>query len=380
MKKNILLLCFIFCINLYSQIDSNSLFALPKATTLEIKGISSPLEGSLVYSSTDRHIYKYTGSVWVPFDGSETNIIAGDNINITGTGTTSDPYIINAVPATLVLNPDGTYTFSNGVDPDVIITRGGAGHAPIVSQSNATGNCNDFQTNETRDIIITGDFFDGSSVVTISGQVVNSIIVNSVNQIIANVTAGTVSGSYDIQVTTGAGTGTLANGFVIKTGLISHNYATGDITLSSRMSYIAGNLDRTSGNSWNEQGYSLIYGIPLGNEGHLNFTAGGGINRYRMIGLNSDPASNSHYNSLDYAIYLTGYRLNIYENGIHRGDYGTYTFGDQFEINVNCNGIVTYKKNGTVFYTSSVAVSSILYLDSSFYSFNAEVYNISISY
>ncbi|WP_103068346.1 hypothetical protein [Aquimarina sediminis] len=381
-SKNILILFFIFTFNFYGQIDANALFVLPKATTAEINGISTPNEGSMVYNSDDGFIYKYTSSAWELInDGSETNIVAGDNIVITGTGTASDPYSITSIPATLTQNADGTYTFSNGVDPDVIITPGSSGSTPIVSQSNATGSCtNQFETNETKDVVIQGDFFDGSASVTIAGQTVNSVTVNSVNQITANVTSGTTPGDYDIQVTTTAGTGTLPNGFSIKTALVTYNYAAGDIVLSNQMSYVTGTLDRTAGAGWNQQGYSTVYQINLGAEGHLNFTSGPN-NRYRMIGLNSDPATNASYASIDYAIYLVSNgRVYVFENGANRGYKTTYVAGDQFEVNVSCEGVVSYLKNGSTFYTSTVSPSGALYLDTSFYNSLANISNISITY
>ncbi|MEX0273218.1 MAG: hypothetical protein AB3N16_02460, partial [Flavobacteriaceae bacterium] len=281
----------------------------------------------------------------------------------------------------LIDNNDGSYTFSNGVDPDITFTPGGGASAPIVSQSDATGSCaNQFQANETRDVIIQGDYFDGSSNVTISGQTVNSVTVNSATQITANVTAGNTTGDYDIQVTTDGGTGTLPNGFSIKAALTTNNYNSGDITLSNQMSYNSGTLTRTAGAGWNQQGYSTLYGIPAGKEGRLNFTSGPN-NRYRMIGLNSDPASNASYTSIDYAVYLAANRyIYVYENGSYRGRFGTYVSGDNFEVNVNCDGTVTYAKNGSVFYTSTITAGNTLYLDSSFYQSLSDVSSISITY
>jgi hypothetical protein len=280
----------------------------------------------------------------------------------------------------LTENANGTYTFSNGIDPDVIISA--SGNVPLVTQSDAHGGCaNQFQANETRDVVIQGDYYDGGTTVAISGQTVNSITVNSATQITANVTAGSATGDFDIQVTTNGGTGILANGFSIKSALITNTYASGEITLSSQMTYASGILQRTTGAGWNRQGYSTLYGIPAGKEGHLNFTSGAN-NRYRMIGLNSDPATNASYASIDYALYLVGNkRIYIYENGSNRGNKTNYVSGDQFKINVDCDGTVTYLKNGSVIYTSATKANSILYFDSSFYNTPGNgISNISITY
>ncbi len=375
----VLLLTFTYSVN--AQLDANSLMGLPQGTTAEINAIASPNEGSIVYNSEDKRIYKYDGTSWIPLNiGSETKLIAGSNVTISGAGTDTSPYVITTTPATLTENPDGSYTFSNGVDPDVTIIPGSVGNTPIVSGSDANGGCaSQFQTNETRDVVISGYYFDGSASVTIPGQTVNSVTVNSDNQITANVTAGSATGDFDISVTTNAGTGTLPNGFIIKTALTTYTYSTTDMVISNQMSYTGGDLNRFTSIGWNQQGYSLVRVIPSGAEGHLNFTAGPN-NTYRMIALNSDPTTNTSYTSLDYAIYLAPTWVYIYENGSYRGRFVTYVSGDQFEINVGCDGTVTYKKNGTVFYTSTISASSPLYLDSSFYNTNSTVSNISITY
>lgn len=363
---------------------ANELVGIHVVSESQMNSITGPITGTLIFNSDANSVYEYSGSAWESLkpNGGETKIIADDNVTITGSGTTDDPYIVSSKKPSLMKNDDGTYTFSNGVDPDVIITAGGGGNVPLVTQSDANGGCTDqFQVNETRDVVIQGDYYDGGATVTISGQTVNSIIVNSATQITANVTAGSSTGDFDIQVTTNGGTGTLANGFSIKGALITNTYASGEITLSSQMAYSSGTLQRTSGAGWNQQGYSTLYGIPTGKEGHLNFTSGPN-NRYRMIGLNSDPATNASYTSIDYALYLVGNkRIYIYENGRSRGNKTNYASGDQFKINVDCDGTVTYLKNGSVIYTSATKANNILYFDSSFYNTPGNgISNISITY
>lgn len=381
--KIFIVLFLLFSKNAVAQLDAYSVFTLPNGTSTEINGVSAANEGALVFNSDDKRIYKYTGTEWIPVNmGNETKVIADSNITITGSGTDADPYKIKSIPAKLTLNADGSYTFSNRVDPNITFMPGSVGNTPIVSSSNATGSCAaQFQPNETRDVIIMGDFFDGSATVTIPGQTVNTVTVNSVNQITANITAGTTTGNFNIQVTTSVGTGTLPNGFSIKDALITYNYGVSDMTISNQMTYTTGgSLYRFASAGWNQQGYSLAHNIALGAEGHLNFVAGVN-NRYRMVGLNSDPTANASYTSIDYAVYLAGNTwIYVYENGTNRGNKVTYVQGDQIEVNVACDGTVTYLKNGTVFYTSTIKTSRALYFDSSFYNTNGDVSNISITY
>jgi len=384
--KTLLFTAMVICITrVTSQVPiAEELMGIHIVTESQMNSIANPITGTLLFNSDDNSIYSYNGSNWKSLKpyGDETKITADDNVTITGSGTTADPYVIRSIKPTLIKNNDGSYTFSNGVDPDIIISAGGGGNVPIVSQSSANGNCNNqFQANETKDITIQGDYFDGGSTVTIQGQVVNSVTVNSATQITANITAGNSSGDFDIQVTTNGGTGTLSGGFTINGTLTTYNYSNGQITLSNQMSYSSGTLQRTSGSGWSQQGYSTLYGIPTAGEGHLNFTSGPN-NRYRMIGLNSDPTSNASYSSIDYAIYLVGNKqVYIYENGSSKGYKTGYVSGDQFKINVDCDGKVTYYKNGALIYTSATTANSTLYLDSSFYNSPGNgISNISITY
>lgn len=365
---------------------SGELIGLHSVTSSQMNSIDNPTTGVLAYNSDNGTVYVYNGASWENLNskGDETKIVADGSVKITGSGTTADPYIVTAIKSTLTKNDDGSFTFSNGIDPEVIITSSGggsSGNVPIVSKSDAFGSCaNQFQTNETKNVIIEGEYFDGGTRVSISGQTVNSVTVSGSTKLTANITAGNTTGDFDIQVTTNGGTGTLSNGFSIKGALTTYNYASGEITLGSKMTYNSGVLKRKSGTGWNQQGYSTLYGIPAGKEGHLNFTTL--TKKHLMIGLNSDPTKDAVYSSIDYAFYLVSDgRVNIYENGSYRAISSVnYTSGDNLEIKVDCDGVVTYHKNGSLIYTSTTKTSQTLYLDSSFYQNASEVSNLKITY
>ncbi len=361
-----------FVTNANGQVPtSGELIGLHSVTESQMNSIARPTLGILAYNSDNKTVYVYNGSSWenLNSNGDETKIVADGSVKITGSGTTDDPYIVTAIKSTLTKNDDGSYTFSNGVDPEVIITgSGSSGNVPIVSKSDAFGGCADqFQTNMTKDVTIEGEYFDGDTRVSITGQTVNSVTVSSSTKLTANVTAGNTTGDFDIKVTTNGGTGTLPNGFSIKGALTTYNYTSGEITLSSKMTYNSSVLRKNSGTGWNQQGYSTLYGIPAGKEGHLSFTSL--TKRHLMIGLNSDPTRDASYSSIDYAFYLiSDGRIYIYENGNYRTISSTnYTSGDNFEVRVGCDGVVTYHKNGSLVYTSTTKASQTLYLDSSFY-------------
>jgi hypothetical protein len=79
--------------------QSNSLVKLHHVSTLEMNSISSPAQGSLVFNTDDKEVYMRNATEWnrVSNDGSETKIIEGNCVSITGVGTVEDPYDLNEI-------------------------------------------------------------------------------------------------------------------------------------------------------------------------------------------------------------------------------------------------------------------------------------------
>ncbi|WP_405395694.1 hypothetical protein [Maribacter sp. Asnod2-G09] len=372
-----------FC---YSQAPTaGDLVAIHSATLAEINAIVSPHEGSLIYNSDDSFLYQFTGSAWQKLtpEGNETKIISDGNVNIVGTGTSADPYIVSSIKPTFTTNPDGSFTFSNGVDPDVNFLPTVPGNSPIVSNSDAgTGNCSQFGLNETRNVIIQGAYFDGASTVAITGQTVNSVVINSSSQITANVTSGSSYGNYDISVTNNAGASTLTGGFVLQASstLTTSGIAIADMILTGSMTYNGMQLKKTATAGWNAQGYSTTNGISATKGGHLDWVADQS-NKYVMIGLSTTPSSSASYTNLDYAMYMvTNSNIQIRENGASLGYVSGYSAGDRLTINIDCLGNVTYLKNDIVIYSSSKKATNPLYFDSSYHGVDASISNISMTY
>ena len=65
----------------------------------------------------------------------------------------------------------------------------------------------------------------------------------------------------------------------------------------------------------------------------------------------------------------------VFESGNNRGNFGTYATGDRFQVAI-VGGVVKYKKNGTVFYTSSVTPAYPLVVDTSLYSNGSTLSNV----
>lgn len=364
---------------------ANELVSIHSATLAEINAMASPIEGSLIYNTNDKFLYQYNGTIWQKLtpEGNETKIVANGNVSISGTGTTADPYVVSSIKSTFTTNPDGSFTFSNGIDPDVNFSPTVPGNTPIVSNSNAgTGNCSQFGLNETRDLIIQGAYFDGSSTVAVAGQTINSVTINSSTQITANITTGGAYGNFDISVTNNAGLGTLVGGFVLQASspLSTNSISVTDMVLTGSMTYDGNILTKTATAGWNAQGYSLNHEISNIKGGRLDFTPNQ-TNLLAMIGLSYDPSSSASYPNLNYAMYIvSNSQIQIRESGASLGYVSSYAAGDVLSIDVDCLGNVTYLRNDNIIFTSSRKAVSPLYFDSSFYHIGMKISNILMKY
>lgn len=85
-----------------------------------------------------------------------------------------------------------------------------------------------------------------------------------------------------------------------------------------------------------------------------------------MVGLNTDPTTDASYLSLDFAIYIAGTTLQVYESG--GLSYNVTSFvalNDVFTVTYNGKSVV-YSKNGVPFYTNSSPPADLtLFLDTS---------------
>lgn len=133
-------------------------------------------------------------------------------------------------------------------------------------------------------------------------------------------------------------------------------------------------------NNWDGSGASSDRGFT--GDGYTQFTASE-VTSFRYIGLSHD--TTHQWNQIDYGIYLAAdNQLYIAENGTYKlswspGDINTwYTTGDTLKIVVTSNQ-VTYWKNGVNIYTSLIAPTYPLFVDTSFNTNGATVWNVKIS-
>jgi hypothetical protein len=118
----VLLLCIS---NINAAPLSDELVVIHNVTTAEMNAITSPIQGSLIFNTDNNEVYERNATAWhmISSDGSETKIVSGNCMDITGIGTTVNPYVIkfNPPPRTCkeILDlglsvGDGNYT----IDPD----------------------------------------------------------------------------------------------------------------------------------------------------------------------------------------------------------------------------------------------------------------------
>ena len=84
-----------------------------------------------------------------------------------------------------------------------------------------------------------------------------------------------------------------------------------------------------------------------------------------VLGFN-DVDVDASYPNIEHAFYFSGKSVRIYELGVQVAFIGAYADGDTFRI-TRVAGVVTYQQNGSTVYTSLVASTGTVFLDSSLY-------------
>ncbi len=133
-------------------------------------------------------------------------------------------------------------------------------------------------------------------------------------------------------------------------------------------------LTKTATTGWGNAGAVSTQQITAG-DGYVEFTASE-TTTSRMLGL-SNGDSNASYTDIDFALYLYGGQLRIYEAGAARGIFGAFTTGDTLRVAV-VDGVVQYSRNGTVLYTSAGTPTYPLLVDTALYTTGATLVDVVI--
>src|SRR5262249_42730032 len=108
--------------------------------------------------------------------------------------------------------------------------------------------------------------------------------------------------------------------------------------------------------------------------GYVEFTATE-TNTHKALGLSNGDSSRD-LGDIDYALYLNDAgAVHVYEAGTYRGTFASYVPGDRMRIEVQY-GVVRYRKNGVVLYTSTVSTRYPLRVDTSLYTPGATIADV----
>ncbi|MEM7299132.1 MAG: hypothetical protein AAF391_12805 [Bacteroidota bacterium] len=137
-------------------------------------------------------------------------------------------------------------------------------------------------------------------------------------------------------------------------------------------------LTKTGGaSSWGDGGAASIEFLDSGEDGWVQTTAIE-TNKARMIGL-SETNTNASHSTINYAVYLRHTAtLQVYENGVFKYSGPSYSAGDVVRVDRTA-GVITYRKNGAVFYTSTVSSSTSLLVDVAIHHINSTLDAIQLS-
>jgi phage FluMu protein gp41 len=139
---------------------------------------------------------------------------------------------------------------------------------------------------------------------------------------------------------------------------------------------IAGNdLTKTAPAGWGNAGAVSRQALGSG-DGFVELTASE-ASTYRMIGLSNGDSGQS-YVDIDFAMYLAGSGIHVYEQGVYRSGLGSYVSGDVLSVEVE-GGTVTYRRNGTVLYRSAAKPVYPLLIDTALDSSNGTLRDVFVS-
>jgi len=133
-------------------------------------------------------------------------------------------------------------------------------------------------------------------------------------------------------------------------------------------------LTKTGVQGWNA-GASTIDTLTI-NDGYAEFTTAE-ADTAKFAGL-SNGDDDVSFGDIDFALYLTSAgQIQVREGGVNMGSFGSYAPGDIFRVQLTA-GVVSYLKNGELLYTSLVAPTLPLLLDTALFTVGATINDVSV--
>jgi RHS repeat-associated protein len=137
-----------------------------------------------------------------------------------------------------------------------------------------------------------------------------------------------------------------------------------------------GDLINTATSGWGNSGAATINKIPAGKNGWIEMR-GVKANVRTMVGL-STTNINAHYNTIEFAIYLSSTKVQVYESGSLKKSYDNWEEGNIFRVERVGNNIL-YRHNGKLIYTSTKTDDGDLIGDISIYYNGAGIHEVYMS-
>ena len=131
-------------------------------------------------------------------------------------------------------------------------------------------------------------------------------------------------------------------------------------TAAGGVSVSGSDLTKTAPTAWANAGAASLQSLV--SDGFVEFSA----TETAMLGL-SYGNTDLDDSDIDFAILLDSGVVWVYESGASRGTFGAYASGDRFRVEVG-SGVVRYRRNGVVFYASTVEARFPLLADAALYS------------
>jgi RHS repeat-associated protein len=147
-------------------------------------------------------------------------------------------------------------------------------------------------------------------------------------------------------------------------------------TNTAGVSVNGNSLTKTAATGWGNAGASSTQSIASG-DGYVEVTATE-TTTARLFGF-SHTDTDQNWPSINFGIDLDLSGLvYVFESGNNRGSFGPYAPGDKFQVAI-VGGVVKYKKNGTVFYTSSLTPTYPLVVDTALHGNGCTLSNVVLS-
>ncbi|MEQ1736116.1 MAG: hypothetical protein ABL886_06925, partial [Rhodoglobus sp.] len=154
----------------------------------------------------------------------------------------------------------------------------------------------------------------------------------------------------------------------VDTALFTVNATLNNVQLSNfvfkdvvNVNVVGNTLTKTGGAGDGTSGVSSVRAVRA-DTGFAEFSSAE-ANLAKVAGLsNSNPNALSSSILFGISLGATG-QVQVVENGIVRGTFGTYVANDVFRVEVTSSNQVQYTKNGTVFFTSPTTPTYPLFLD-----------------